>query len=75
MDVPDLDDALIDKIASQSDAQSGTYSVRELERIRDRNLVGFLAVLKQHHWGAGNSFVDWTNNLRKTAHKIARDTD
>ena len=75
MDVPDLDDALIDKIASQSDAQSGTYSVRELERIRDRNLVGFLAVLKQHHWGAGKSFVDWTNNLRKTAHKIARDTD
>ena len=74
MDVPDLDDALIDKIASQSDAQSGAYSVRELERIRDRNLVGFLGVLKQHHWGAGNCFVDWTNNLRKTADKIARNT-
>jgi carnitine 3-dehydrogenase len=74
MDVPDLDDALIDKIASQSDAHSGAYSVRELERIRDRNLVGFLEVLKQHHWGAGNCFVDWTNNLRKTADKIARDT-
>ena len=74
MDVPDLDDALIDKIASQSDAHSGAYSVRELERIRDRNLVGFLGVLKQHHWGAGNCFVDWTNNLRKTADKLARDT-
>ena len=53
MDVPELDDALIDKIASQSDAQSGMYSLRELERIRDRNLIGFLRVLKQHDWGAG----------------------
>ena len=53
MDVPELDDALIDKIASQSDAQSGAYSIRELERIRDRNLIGFLQVLKRHNWGAG----------------------
>lgn len=53
MDVPELDDALIDKIASQSDAQSGAYSIRELERIRDRNLIGFLQVLKRHDWGAG----------------------
>lgn len=53
MDVPELDDALIEKIASQSDAQSGMYSISELERIRDRNLVGFLQVLKRHDWGAG----------------------
>ena len=53
MDVPELDDTLIDKIASQSDAQSGMYSIRELERIRDRNLIGFLQVLKRHDWGAG----------------------
>ena len=53
MDVPELDDALIDKIARQSDAQSGSYSIRELERIRDRNLIGFLQVLKRHNWGAG----------------------
>ena len=33
-DVPELDEALIDKIASQSDAQSGMHSIRELERIR-----------------------------------------
>ncbi len=36
MDVPELDDALIDKIASQSDAQSGRYSFRELEQIRQK---------------------------------------
>ncbi len=53
MDVPDLDEALIDRIASQSDAQSGAHSIRALERIRDQNLVGFLRVLKERNWGAG----------------------
>ena len=38
MDVPELTDELIDTIANQSDQQSGQYSFRELERIRDDNL-------------------------------------
>ena len=59
MEVPELDDALIEKIASQSDAQSGHYSIRELEAIRDKNLVGFLKVLKAHKWGAGKVYQDW----------------
>ena len=59
MEVPELDDALIEKIASQSDAQSGQYSIRELEAIRDKNLVGFLKVLKAHKWGAGQVYQDW----------------
>ena len=42
MEVPNLDDALIDKIVSQSDEQSGHLSIQQLEQIRDRNLVGFL---------------------------------
>lgn len=53
MDVPDLNDALVDKIADQSDAQSGMYSIRELERIRDTNLVGMMRALKAQNWGAG----------------------
>ena len=59
MEVPELDEALIEKIASQSDAQSGQYSIRELEAIRDKNLVGFLKVLKAHKWGAGQVYQDW----------------
>ncbi len=55
MDTPELTDELIDTIADQSDAQSGHHSIRELERIRDRNLVGFLKVLEEHEWGAGTS--------------------
>ena len=53
MDVPEFNDELVDLIAGQSDAQSGHHSIRELERIRDRNLVGFLRTLKERDWGAG----------------------
>ncbi|WP_322866493.1 carnitine 3-dehydrogenase [Aquicoccus sp. G2-2] len=54
MDVPELTDELIDAIADQSDAQSGMYSIRELERIRDANLVGIMRALYQEDWGAGS---------------------
>ena len=64
MDVPDLTDELIDTIASQSDAQSGHLSIRELERVRDRNLVGFLKVLKDHHWAAGSVLSGWDEARR-----------
>jgi carnitine 3-dehydrogenase len=53
MDVPDLTDELVDLIADQSDAQSGAHSIRELERIRDNNLVAMMRALKTQNWGAG----------------------
>jgi len=53
MDVPELTDELVDKIASQSDEQSGHHSIRELERIRDDNLVSMMRALKGRNWGAG----------------------
>ncbi|WP_107495142.1 carnitine 3-dehydrogenase [Thalassobius sp. I31.1] len=53
MDVPELTDELIDMIADQSDAQSGHHSIRELERIRDNNLVGMMRALKAQDYGAG----------------------
>ncbi|MBS0563558.1 MAG: carnitine 3-dehydrogenase [Proteobacteria bacterium] len=53
MDVPEFNDELVDLIAGQSDAQSGKYTIRELERIRDQNLIGFLRALKDRDWGAG----------------------
>lgn len=56
-DVPALDDSLIDKIGAQSDAQAKGRSVRELERIRDENLVRIMHALKAAEsgegWGAG----------------------
>ena len=53
MDVPILTDELIHKIADQSDAQSGAYSIRELERLRDNNLVAMMRALKQQDSAAG----------------------
>jgi len=53
MDVPELTDDLVQTIADQSDAQSGMHSIRELERIRDDNLVAMMRALKVRDWGAG----------------------
>jgi carnitine 3-dehydrogenase len=52
-DVPEFTEELVDLIASQSDAQSGARGIRELEGIRDGNLVAFLRALKDRDWGAG----------------------
>ena len=57
-DVPEFTDELVDLIAGQSDAQSGHHTIRELERIRDANLIGFLRVLKERNWGAGKVLLE-----------------
>jgi carnitine 3-dehydrogenase len=66
-DVVDLDDALVDKIAGQSDAQSGARGIRDLERIRDENLVGIMQALKAgdagRGWGAGKILAEFEKGL------------
>lgn len=52
-DVPDLTGELVNRIASQSDTQSGHHSVRELERIRDDNLVAMMRALKGRNSAVG----------------------
>jgi len=59
MDVPEFTDELVDLIADQSDAQSGAYSIRDLERIRDNNLVAMMRALKAQDWGAGALLNAW----------------
>ena len=59
MDVPELTDELVETISSQSDAQSGSRSIRELERIRDDNLVAIMQALKANDWGAGKTLASW----------------
>ncbi|PKP74479.1 MAG: carnitine 3-dehydrogenase [Alphaproteobacteria bacterium HGW-Alphaproteobacteria-6] len=68
-DVPEFTDDLVDLIAGQSDAQSGHHSIRELERIRDGNLVGFLRVLKERDWGAGRVLLDHDRRRREAFHE------
>jgi carnitine 3-dehydrogenase len=58
-DVPEFTDELVELISSQSDTQSGQFSIRELERIRDDNLVAILQALKTNNWGAGRTLADY----------------
>ncbi|MBR2656552.1 MAG: carnitine 3-dehydrogenase [Loktanella sp.] len=73
MDVPEFNDELVDLIAGQSDAQSGHHTIRELERIRDSNLVGFLRVLKDRDWGAGRVLKAHDAGRRDTVQTLDAD--
>ena len=77
MNVPKLDDELIEKIVLQSDMQSGMYSIHELERIRDDNLVAIMQGLKLHDWGAGALLKEYEERLYQKAHSgiVSSDQD
>ena len=53
MDVPEFNDELVDLIAGQSDDQSGHLDIREMERIRDDNVVAMMRALKAQNWASG----------------------
>jgi len=53
MNVPEFTDELVDLIANQSDEQSGHMTIREMERIRDDNLIAIIQGLRGNNWGAG----------------------
>jgi carnitine 3-dehydrogenase len=73
MDVPEFNDELVDLIATQSDEQAHGLSIRELERIRDDNLVAIMEALSKQNkgkgWGAGEIHNDYTKQLAKLAEK------
>ena len=72
-DVPEFNDELVDLVAGQSDAQSGHHSIRELERMRDDNLIAIMEALSKSNggkgWGAGSALADYRERLaaRKAA--------
>ncbi len=63
MDVPDLTDELVEKVAAQSDDQATGASVRELERTRDDCLVAILQALREQGLGAGATLGAWERAL------------
>ncbi|MDF1727026.1 MAG: carnitine 3-dehydrogenase [Sulfitobacter sp.] len=75
MDVPEFTDELVDLIAGQSDAQSGHYTIRELERIRDNNLVAMMRGLKLQNYGAGALLNAQDRAMRQTSPLGARADD
>ncbi len=60
-----------EKIGAQSDDQAKGLSIRELERIRDENLVGIVQSLKASQggegWGAGKLLADFEWRLKAHA--------
>ncbi len=73
MDVPEFNDELVDLIAGQSDEQAHGLSIRELEKIRDDNLVAIMEALSKQNkgkgWGAGALHNDYTKQLARLAAK------
>jgi len=67
-DVPDYTDDLVQLIVGQSDAQSGHMTLRELERLRDDNLVGMMRALKATGAAAGGV-------IRGHERRLAREGD
>lgn len=53
MDVPELTDEFVEMVGDQCDTQSAPRSPRDLEQLRDANLVGIIRSLKHGDWGAG----------------------
>jgi carnitine 3-dehydrogenase len=76
MDVPEFNEELVDLIATQSDDQSGKWSIRELERIRDENLIGIMEALakaeKGKGWGAGELHNSYVKQLGKGGAKVSK---
>jgi carnitine 3-dehydrogenase len=72
MDVPELDDALLDKIVAQSDAQANGLGIRELERLRDACLVAILQALKTNDYAAGELLANYETTLWRGQAKAAR---
>jgi carnitine 3-dehydrogenase len=71
MDVPEFNDELVDLIVTQSDEQTGDLSIRDLERIRDDNLVAMMEALSRQNggegWGAGALQKDYLEQLAARA--------
>ena len=69
-DVPNLDEKLVDTIAEQSDVQAAGLSIRELERVRDDNLIGIMQALErtgESGWGAGALLGEARSAMRRRA--------
>jgi carnitine 3-dehydrogenase len=70
LEAPELTDALIDRVAEQSDAQAGAASIRDLEARRDACLVGVLDALRAQDFAAGETLAE---HQRRLAERRAQD--
>ena len=71
MDVPELDDALLDKLVAQSDAQAADVGIRDYERLRDSCLVSIFQALKSNDYASGRTLADYEKALWEAQGKDA----
>lgn len=74
-DVPELTDALIEKLVAQSDAQAAGRSIRELERLRDDCLVAVIQGLRTQDYAAGAALREHEQALFDAAAGARADVD
>ena len=63
LEAPELTDALVDRVAEQSDAQAGAASIRDLEAQRDACLVAVLDALRTQDFAAGATLAEHQRRL------------
>jgi carnitine 3-dehydrogenase len=71
MDVPELTDTFVDEVGDQCDQQAGGLTPRDLERVRDSNLIAILQALKGNNWGAGKTLAQYEQQLLQAANDPA----
>jgi carnitine 3-dehydrogenase len=74
MDVPELTDEFINEIGDQCETQADGLSPRDLEVIRDDNLIAILQALKGTNWGAGKTLSQYEQRLVNLAQSAANDS-
>jgi len=67
MDVPELTEEFVDEVGDQCERQAGGLTPRDLERVRDRNLIAILRALKANDWGAGKTLAQYEQSLLEAA--------
>jgi carnitine 3-dehydrogenase len=67
MDVPELTDDFVNEVGGQCEQQAAGLSPRELERIRDDNLIAIQRALKGNDWGAGKTLARYEAQMMQAA--------
>ncbi|MFV2031489.1 MAG: 3-hydroxyacyl-CoA dehydrogenase NAD-binding domain-containing protein [Gammaproteobacteria bacterium] len=73
MDVPELTDEFVNEVGDQCETQAGGLSPRDLETIRDDNLIAILRALKGANWGAGKTLASYEHQLLDRVPTAAND--
>ena len=63
LEAPELTEALVERVAEQSDEQAGAASIRELEARRDACLVAVLDALRTQDYAAGATISEHARRL------------